>query len=644
MKKYLLPSALFLFPFLLYADLLSGEKIRGYFDLLRYAYPDRFFGMGQMAAGVIPLWNPYLLCGLPYLANWQSALLYPLNLTFFVMPFAAAYNVFGLLHLGLAALGTYLFCRQLGLGRLPGLLSGLTFSLCAYPQMILNYPSHVSAYAWLPFLLFLGQRAVERRGYLLPLFFVAAFQLYAGYPHTLLYSLILLALYLLYSYRPRRVGGVLLPLLFALLLLGAVQLLPFLEFALSARRLGEWQFAYSLPLAYLATLFKPFALGQPGGPAYGGELAFSLYELYGGILSLPLLLVAFIRPARASKFFVYLTPLVLIYLLGDNTPLGRTLLALPGASCLEFAKALPVFCFCLAVSAGVGLERLSAWVSSPWRHRLAAALLCLAVFDLACLRWQQELVPNPFAVRSGSAPMLLAERGGGRLLSLRPSSEAGRGFRLAGSRSEAMREMVDSIQPNVNMVYGLPSLNGFLSMIPASFDPVRRYYQSAYPYRQGELFQRANLYYFILPDELPEQEYQLLAQGQGVRLYRLRARRARAYLSDDLLGKTPLAGGQVSYRAPEPGLRQIELDAPRRAWLFISEDISVGWSAFLDGQAVSLTRAEPCFASLRVPAGKHSLVLTYTPASFLVGLFITLFSILSLAVIACGLVARKSGH
>ncbi len=43
-------------------------------------YPWRLFYARTVHQGFLPLWNPYQFCGTPFLANGQSAVLYPLNL------------------------------------------------------------------------------------------------------------------------------------------------------------------------------------------------------------------------------------------------------------------------------------------------------------------------------------------------------------------------------------------------------------------------------------------------------------------------------------------------------------------------------------------------------------------------------------
>jgi hypothetical protein len=61
----------------------------------------RAFGFGELAHGRLPLWNPHLFCGAPFLAGFQSALLYPPNWIYCLLPLGWAVNVDVALHVWL---------------------------------------------------------------------------------------------------------------------------------------------------------------------------------------------------------------------------------------------------------------------------------------------------------------------------------------------------------------------------------------------------------------------------------------------------------------------------------------------------------------------------------------------------------------
>src|SRR5687767_9721188 len=58
-------------------------------DLAVQMQPWLMFNKSELAAGRLPLWNPYNGGGTPHLANGQSAVFSPFSLPFYVLPFRA---------------------------------------------------------------------------------------------------------------------------------------------------------------------------------------------------------------------------------------------------------------------------------------------------------------------------------------------------------------------------------------------------------------------------------------------------------------------------------------------------------------------------------------------------------------------------
>ncbi|HEX2185865.1 MAG TPA: hypothetical protein VHN78_10210, partial [Chloroflexota bacterium] len=88
----------------------GGLVVIGY-DTMTYMYPYRYFAAAALSEGRLPLWNPYIYFGVPFLANLQSAVFYPLHLIFLLRPPTEAMNWSVALHLFLAAYFTYLAAR-----------------------------------------------------------------------------------------------------------------------------------------------------------------------------------------------------------------------------------------------------------------------------------------------------------------------------------------------------------------------------------------------------------------------------------------------------------------------------------------------------------------------------------------------------
>jgi uncharacterized membrane protein YfhO len=58
---------------------------------------------------------------------------------------------------------------------------------------------------------------------------------------------------------------------------------------------------------------------------------------------------------------------------------------------------------------------------------------------------------------------------------------------------------------------------------------------------------------------------------------------------------------------------ELSFDAARAGWLVLADSFYPGWSASLDGHAVSIHAANVAFRAVRVPSGSHRVVFSYAP-------------------------------
>ena len=72
---------------------------------------------------------------------------------------------------------------------------------------------------------------------------------------------------------------------------------------------------------------------------------------------------------------------------------------------------------------------------------------------------------------------------------------------------------------------------------------------------------------------------------------------------------------------PERVVVQTESATP--AYLLLADTFDPGWSATLDGQSVPIRPAYVAFRAVALPAGKHTVVFTYEPAGFVLGLSVS---------------------
>ncbi len=96
----------------------------------------------SIRGGVFPLWNPHNGLGEPFLANPQTAVMFPLSWLYVVLPMTVASFLELYLKILVAALGMYLFARRLGMGHSTAVVGGVAFGFL--PHFILQ-AGHVAS-------------------------------------------------------------------------------------------------------------------------------------------------------------------------------------------------------------------------------------------------------------------------------------------------------------------------------------------------------------------------------------------------------------------------------------------------------------------------------------------------------------------
>ena len=111
----------------------------------------------------MPLWNPHVFAGTPYLADPQSAVLYLPNWPFLLLlDTADAARAIVLAHYALAAIGAYLYLRTVRLGPAGALVGAVCFGLSEYTiTQVAGIPLLVNL-AWIPVILLLVERTLQR--------------------------------------------------------------------------------------------------------------------------------------------------------------------------------------------------------------------------------------------------------------------------------------------------------------------------------------------------------------------------------------------------------------------------------------------------------------------------------------------------
>ena len=134
-----------------------------HWDAISQFYPWRVFFADSIKSGKFPLSNPHQFCGTAFMANGQSACLYPFNYLLLIFNPITFFTVFAALHLFLAQVFMYWLMRELGAKAFGGIVSAIVFAFSAFMVLWLELPTFISVAIWLPLALMLIQRAASRK-------------------------------------------------------------------------------------------------------------------------------------------------------------------------------------------------------------------------------------------------------------------------------------------------------------------------------------------------------------------------------------------------------------------------------------------------------------------------------------------------
>jgi hypothetical protein len=352
----------------------------------------------------VPLWNPYILCGLPVVDAMHGDIFYPAALLYLLMPLGKALGLKILLHVWAAGMGMYVLLRVLRLTRRAAFFGGIAYMVAPY-FLSLVYAGHdgkmfVTALfplcvAALELLLRRPEciRAVAFGGMLGLLFLTT-------HPQMTYFAMWGLTIYLAFNVRRLVRSGVLrkglIYLVAALVIgvaMGCIQFLPAYYYTANfSPRTGGVTFAFasswSLHPEEIVSLLAPAFVGYSVGSvdSYWGRNPFKLNAESPGPLVLLLAIGGFVLLARRREAWPWLLLFIFcpLYALGAHTPLLKlAFYAIPGA---KFLRAPSIIMFMFSCSSGVLaaylVDGVLAGQIGRFEKRILEGLLALVVVIL----------------------------------------------------------------------------------------------------------------------------------------------------------------------------------------------------------------------------------------------------------------------
>lgn len=429
-RSALIMLGLLLLPFGLFWAETLGRQVFYYHDVQYYFFPYHKLVVDIIRDGHLPLWNPYAFGGIPLLGDGQTAIFYPPNWIFWLLPPAHAFGIVVLLQYSIAGMGSFLYARALGLSRLAACVAALAFMFNGYLIGRVVHLSIIAGAALIPWVFWSVERLLQRGG--VAMFVIAALmvalQAVSGHPQVPIYTALAVGIYVLvvvlqrwWRQDARAIWAV--PQLAGMYLVGyalaGVQLIPWIEFASFSPRAAKASYEFVTghsirSFDWLLFLF-PYGYGgmrttwlQSMPPTDLGTIIHTWERIaYIGLLPLALAAVGLAevwrlprlarqtehaaerarRELQVERLWALVPVLILGVLIaaGPSTPFGRIVYMLPVIGKLRgYARAIIVAAFATTVLAAYGAERLRTYRTLTsrrfdWAPIAASILLLLAL-------------------------------------------------------------------------------------------------------------------------------------------------------------------------------------------------------------------------------------------------------------------------
>jgi hypothetical protein len=650
---------------------------RGYlfpWDFRGVHLPLATFIASSLRRGEMPLWEPYTFCGVPIFANIQAAIFYPP-----VLLATAASNWFDpdslprLLAIAVCAqiffagVCTFVLMRRLSTRPGAAFVAATVYQLGCFFAVHAEHMGAMHGASWVPliWLAVVELRERLRWRWMAVLAVALTMTILAGLPQVAVAafgSAVVLALLLGNVAACLRVIAC----CFWAALLAAVQIVPTAELTRNSVAKYRAEYLHSgggIKLGALYTLVLPNYWGAFDMSKFHGGADPTLLYLYCSIFGLALALAAACwKPTRLALTFGLFTLAAGIWMLGDSTPIGRTIfLALPVSIRIGVHPdyTLPVFTLGIAVLAGLGADR---FLKPRWQI-VAGGVIAIDLLLVSSGR--------PFNTAS------VMQEAGTQRDSLDGSPEFAAQLRALtnGAQPPYRFDMAADIPYSwspMGPILEIPTANGCDALAPErviqlrlSFSPGERWgscYQVVNPL--SPVLGLANVRYVAskAPLALPR-----VGEYGGFTLYENPRVLPRFFFASQLQNAPTLADAARALHAADfdPAQTAIVEGAPDGGTLSAGEvkvesysakriDLRThsagdgflvatdtwypGWEAAIDGQPARLYPTDVAFRGLRVPAGDHRVEMRFAPKILWRSAIV---SLLALAAVLLALVRRE---
>ena len=311
-----------------FTGVLVGGQSFVYRDFGTFSYPIAHYLRESFWRGELPLWNPLSNCGMPFLAEWNTQVLYPPALFYVLLPMPWSLSTFCVLHLVLGGVGMHYLSKQWTDNCFAAAFAGLVFSFNGLVLNSLMWPAFIAGLGWMPWVVWLTERAWrEGRKEVLHAAFAGGLQMLSGAVEVILLTWVLLgSLCVLEIVRGElsrmKILSRAIAVVALITCLSAAQLLPFFDLLQHSHREGwgvstQWPMPKSGWLSFLVPLLHCSL--QQG--VFVQDNQYWTFSYYVGIATLVLALRALFKGNRRVWLLTALTLICLFLALGEATPI-----------------------------------------------------------------------------------------------------------------------------------------------------------------------------------------------------------------------------------------------------------------------------------------------------------------------------------
>jgi hypothetical protein len=291
----------------------------------------------------IPLWDPYLFSGIPFVDAFHGDIFYPLSFLRIMLPTHVVLNWYFIIHTILAGIFMFLFLLEIKIEKIYAFVFSLSYMFSG-SIVSLVYPGHdakVAIAAFTPLVFMLIHRGVREED--IKWFFIASIPLGFGLlaPHVQMMYYLYMASFIYFLYEvylklnERNIKTVAKLSLYFIstvvlsLLIGAIQLFPAYEYVVkysprsAAQRGYEFAVTWSLPWEdYISSFFAKFSGFID---SYWGRNPFKINTEYVGDIPFLFSIFAFLKWKHKKEILIFIILFVFfsIMALGGFTPFYR---------------------------------------------------------------------------------------------------------------------------------------------------------------------------------------------------------------------------------------------------------------------------------------------------------------------------------